>query len=591
MKYSQLLIPTVKEVPAEAEITSHKLMIRAGLIRKVASGTYTYLPLGWRTLKKIIAIVREEMDRSGAQEIIVPCLQPLELWQQTGRSEDYGATMFRLKDRHERWNVLGPTAEEVFTFHAAAELNSYKQLPVNLYQITPKFRDEFRPRFGVLRSREFIMKDAYSFDATPESLHQSYLAMYHAYRRVFQRCGVEYVIVEAESGEMGGTGSHQFTVPCENGEDTIVYTADGSYAANLEKAAVDPLPKQPAPGEIPPAEEVFTPNVGTIEAVCGFLKTRPQDMIKTLIFEARVEGGTSADRAAVAALVRGDHELNPEKLTQALGGQHVELATPETIERVTGAKVGFAGPMGLAGRVSKLVIDPAVAAMAVGVTGANRTDHHTRNVVPGRDFLLEGDNVLVADIRLAQPGDTHNGVPVLFKKGIEVGQVFKLGTKYSKKLGANFKDESGELHPCLMGCYGIGINRIMASAIELYNDENGIIWPISIAPFEAIVTPVNQDDADVVRVSREIYDKLTAAGVEVLLDDRDLRGGIKFKDDDLIGIPIRVTVGKKSVVEGNVEVKLRAEPQSEKVAIGAAPQKVIELINRLKERIQEGEVR
>jgi prolyl-tRNA synthetase len=576
MRYSQMLIPTVKEVPAEAEITSHQLMIRAGLIRKVASGTYTYLPLGWRTLKKIIAIVREEMDRAGAQEIIVPCLQPLELWQQTGRSEDYGETMFRVKDRHERWNVLGPTAEEIFTFHAAAELNSYKQLPVNLYQITPKFRDEFRPRFGVLRSREFIMKDAYSFDATPESLHKSYMAMYNAYCRVFTRCGLEYVVVEAESGEMGGTGSHQFTIPCESGEDTIVYTADGSYAANLEKAAVDPLPKEPARA-VPAPEDVHTPDVGSIEAVCAFLKTQPRDMIKTLIFDARGQ--------TVAALVRGDHELNPEKLTQALGSVHVELAEPATIERVTNAKVGFAGPVGLAGRVFKMVVDHAVAAMAVGVTGANKTDYHTKNVVPGRDFPLAGDNVLVADIRMAQPGDTRNGVPVLFKKGIEVGQVFKLGIKYSQKLGANFKDESGELHPCLMGCYGIGINRIMASAIELYNDGNGIIWPISIAPFEVIVTPVNQDDPDVVRVAEELYGKLQEAGVEVLLDDRDLRGGIKFKDADLIGIPIRITVGKKSVAEGNVEVKLRAKAESEKVAIDKAPAKVMELIRSLKEKV------
>jgi prolyl-tRNA synthetase len=611
MRYSQLLVPTVKEVPAEAEITSHQLMIRSGLIRKVASGTYTYLPLGWRTLKKIIEIVREEMDRAGAQEIIVPCLQPLELWHQTGRDVDYGETMFRLQDRHDRWNVLGPTAEEVFTFHAAAELNSYKQLPVNLYQITPKFRDEFRPRFGVLRSREFIMKDAYSFDATPESLHQSYMAMYNAYCRVFSRCGLEYVIVEAESGEMGGTGSHQFTIPCESGEDTIVYTADGSYAANLEKAAVDPLPKGPAPGDVPPVEDVYTPNVGSIEAVCGFLKTQPRDMIKTLILEARVEGvppsnrgqdardtdpsakrgqdardtGLPANRMTVAALVRGDHELNPEKLTQALGGAHLELAGPEVIEHVTGAKVGFAGPVGLAGRVSKMVIDYAVAALAVGVTGANRTDYHTRNVVPGRDFLLEGDNIIVADIRLAQPGDTHNGTPLLFKKGIEVGQVFKLGTKYSQKLQAVFKDENGVVKPCLMGCYGIGINRIMASAIELYNDKDGIIWPITIAPFEVIVTPVNQDEPDVVRTAEEIYSKLTEAGIEVLLDDRDLRGGIKFKDADLIGIPIRVTVGKKSVAEGNVEVKLRAEAQSKKTPIGDAPQTIIELVRSLKEKI------
>jgi prolyl-tRNA synthetase len=578
MRYSQMFIPTVKEVPAEAEITSHQLMIRAGLARKVASGTYTYLPLGWRTLKKIIDIVREEMNRAGAQEIMVPCLQPLELWQQTGRSEDYGETMFRVKDRHERWNVLGPTAEEVFTSLAASEINSYKQLPVNLYQITPKFRDEFRPRFGALRSREFIMKDAYSFDATPESLHKSYMAMYDAYCRVFTRCGLEYVIVEAETGEMGGSGSHQFTIPTAAGEDTIVYTADGSYAANLEKAEVDPLPKEPVKGVIPAPENVETPNVGSIEAVCAFLKTKPQRMIKTLIFDA---GGQ-----IVAVLVRGDHDVNPEKLAQVLGGVHIELANEESIRKATGANVGFAGPIGLADRVSKMVIDHAVAAMALGVTGANKTDYHTRNVVPGRDFPLSGENIVVADVRLAVPGDTYKGVPVQFKRGIEVGQVFKLGTKYSKKLGANYKDEAGELHPCLMGCYGIGINRIMASAIELYNDENGIIWPISIAPFEVIVTPVNQDDPDVVWVADDLYRTLTDAGIEVLLDDRDLRGGVKFKDADLIGIPIRVTVGKKSVVEGNVEVKLRSEKDSKKTAISETPQKVIELVNSLKERVK-----
>jgi len=604
MRYGQMLIPTVKEVPAEAEITSHQLMIRAGLIRKVASGTYTYLPLGWRTLKKIIAIVREEMDRAGAQEIIVPCLQPLELWQQTGRSEDYGETMFRLKDRHERWNVLGPTAEEVFTFHAAAELNSYKQLPVNLYQITPKFRDEFRPRFGVLRSREFIMKDAYSFDATPESLHKSYMAMYDAYCRVFSRCGLEYVIVEAESGEMGGTGSHQFTIPCESGEDTIVYTADGSYAANLEKAAVDPLPKEPSPGQISGPEDVPTPGTGSIEAVCTLLGTRPSEMIKTLIYSStmsqvakeidaeaakhdgrRVISSKAHAMANYVVLVRGDHEVNPEKL-RAVIGEPVDFADEATVREVTGAKIGFAGPVGLERwKFDKMVIDHAVGAMSVAVTGANKDDKHTKNVVPGRDFRLSGDNLVVADIRNAVEGDTYEGKPLLFKKGIEVGQVFKLGTKYSQKLGANFKDENGELHPCLMGCYGIGINRIMASAIELYNDENGIIWPISIAPFEVIVTPVNQDEPDVVRVAEELYRKLTEAGVEVLLDDRDLRGGIKFKDADLIGIPIRVTVGKKSVVEGNVEIKLRAKPESEKVAIDKAPAKVAELIQSLKEKV------
>jgi len=578
MRYSQMLIPTVKEIPADAEIPSHQLMIRAGLIRKVASGTYTYLPLGWRSLKKIIEIVRQEMDRAGAQEILVPCLQPRELWQQTGRDSDYGETMCRLKDRHGRWNVLGPTAEEVFTFHAAHEINSYKQLPINLYQISPKFRDEFRPRFGVLRSREFMMKDAYSFDADVESLHKSYMAMYDAYCRVFERCGVEYVIVEAETGEMGGSGSHQFTVPCASGEDTTVFTEDGSYAANLEKAAVDPLPKQTADPNTPAPENVHTPNVGTIEAVCGFLKTQPAEMIKTLIY--------AVGDGPVAALVRGDHELNPEKLTQVLGGAHSELADETTIEKVTGAKVGFAGPVSLAEKVDRLIVDHAVAAMAVGVTGANQTDHHTKNVVPGRDFPLDGDNVAVADIRNAIEGDTYQGQPLLFKRGIEVGQVFKLGTKYSQKLGATFLDENGLDTPCLMGCYGIGINRIMASAVELYNDKNGIVWPISIAPFEVLITQVNQDDEAVSAAAEKIYAELTAAGVEVLIDDRDLRGGVKFKDADLIGIPIRVTVGKRSVAEGNIEVKLRTESESQKTPIEEASQTVAKMVQSLKDRLR-----
>ncbi|MDI6450810.1 proline--tRNA ligase [Anaerobaca lacustris] len=578
MRSSQMLIPTVKEVPADAEIPSHQLMLRAGLIRKVASGTYTYLPLGWRTLKKIIEIVREEMDRAGAQEILVPCLQPRELWQQTGRDADYGETMCRLQDRHGRWNVLGPTAEEVFTFHASHEINSYKQLPINLYQISPKFRDEFRPRFGVLRSREFMMKDAYSFDANPESLHKSYMAMYDAYCRVFKRCGVEYVIVEAETGEMGGSGSHQFTVPCASGEDTTVYTEDGSYAANLEKAAVDPLPKQPADPNIPAPEDVHTPHVGTIEAVCDFLKTKPSEMIKTLIY--------SVGDKAVAALVRGDHDVNAEKLTQVLGGAHSELADEATIQKVTGAKVGFAGPVGLAGKVSRLIVDHAVAAMAVGVTGANRSDYHTKNVVPGRDFPLDGDNVVVADVRNAVQGDTYQGKPLLFKRGIEVGQVFKLGTKYSRKLGATFLDEHGVEQPCLMGCYGIGINRIMASAIELYHDENGIVWPISIAPFEVLITPVNQDDAAVSEAAERIYTELKAAGIDVLLDDRDLRGGVKFKDADLIGIPVRITVGKKSVVEGNVEIKRRTETESRKTPIQEAARTVVELVESLKGQLR-----
>jgi prolyl-tRNA synthetase len=571
-----MFIPTVKEIPADAETASHKLMIRAGLMRKVASGTYTYLPLGWRSLLKVIAIVREEMNKAGAQEIMVPSMQPKELWDRTGRSTDYGPTMFCLEDRHGRMNVLGPTAEEVFTTMVAGEIKSYKQLPINLYQISPKFRDEFRPRFGAIRSREFIMKDAYSFDCDPAGLDTSYKAMYDAYCNVFKRCGLEYVIVEAESGEMGGSGSHQFTIPCESGEDTIVYTEDGSYAANLERAAVDPLPKETAQAEIPAMEEVHTPNIGTIEAVCSFLNTKPAQMVKTLIY--------SADDTTIAVLIRGDHDVNEEKLRVAIGGKHVELADEATIEKVTGAKVGFAGPVGIVGKVNTILIDHAVAAMPVWVTGANKTDYHITNVVPVRDFSIEDAQVI--DVRYAGEGDTHNNKKLLFKKGIEVGQVFKLGTKYSDKLGAKFLNEEGNENPCLMGCYGIGINRILASAIELGNDDNGIIWPISIAPFEVIVTSVNQDDENVAKVAENIYQQLLDKGIEVLLDDRVLRGGVKFKDADLIGIPVRVTVGKKSVAEGNVEIKLRSESQSQKVAIEKAAENAIKLVDSLKEQLK-----
>ncbi len=578
MRYNRMFVPTVKEVPADAETISHKLMIRAGLCRKVASGTYTYLPLGWKCLLKIIAIVREEMDKAGAQEILVPSMQPLELWEKTGRSVDYGPTMFRLDDRHGKTSVLSPTAEEVVTYLAAGEINSYKQMPVNLYQISAKFRDEFRPRFGPIRSREFIMKDAYSFDADERGLDESYKAMYDAYCRIFKRCGIDYVIVQAESGEMGGSGSHQFTVPCESGEDTIVYTADNSYAANLERAAVDPVPKQEADTGIPAPLEVHTPDIGTIETVCEFLKTQPKDMIKTLIY--------SAGEKTVAALVRGDHELNPEKLTQVLGGEHVELAEEETIEKVTGAKVGFAGPVGIADRIAKMIVDHSVAAMTSGVAGANKTDYHVKNVVPGRDFPLEGNHIIVTDIRYAERGDTYNAQKLLFKKGIEVGQVFKLGTKYSTKLGAKFLDERGQEKPCIMGCYGIGINRIFASAIERGNDDNGIVWPISIAPFEVIITSVNQDDEKVAQVAESIYEQLLSKEIDVLLDDRVLRGGAKFKDADLIGIPIRVTVGKKSLAEGAVEIKLRRESHSRHIAIAEAAETTAELVVSLKEELK-----
>jgi prolyl-tRNA synthetase len=577
MKYSQMFIPTVKEVPADAEVISHRLAIRAGIMRKVASGTYTYLPLGQRILLKIMAIVREEMNRTGAQEIAMPSLQPLELWQQTGRSADYGPTMFHLEDRHGRTNVLSPTAEEVATSLAASEISSYKQLPLTLYQITPKFRDEFRPRFGVIRSREFLMKDAYSFHATPDCLEASYRAMYDAYCRVFKRCGLDYVIVEAETGEMGGSGSHQFTVPCESGEDVIVYTKDGSYAANIERADVDPLEKQAGEPVSALPEEVHTPGVTSIEAVCEFLKTRPTEMIKTLVY--------SIDDKTVAVVVRGDHDVNPEKLVQIYPGQRIELAEPSAVEACTGAQLGFAGPIGLADKVSAMIVDHAVAALPVGTAGANKTDCHIKNIVPGRDFALDHAHVTVTDVRNACAGDTYQGKPLQFKRGIEIGQVFKLGTKYSTKLCATFLDEHDQEHPCTMGCYGIGINRILASAIEIGNDQNGIIWPISIAPFEVLISSVNPDDDDIAQVSEQIYQSLQEMGVEVLWDDRSLRAGVKFKDADLIGIPIRVTIGKRSVAQGNVEVTLRRDAEGQSVAIDQAADTVSTLLANLKEEL------
>jgi len=575
MRYSKALIPTVKEVPADAEIISHQLMLRSGMMRKLASGTYTYLPLGWRVLKKVMNIVREEMDKSGAQEILMPAVQPIELWEQTGRDVDYGDTMCRFIDRHGRGNVLAPTAEEVVTAVAAGEINSYKQLPINLYQISFKFRDEFRPRFGVLRSREFIMKDAYSFNSNPESLEETYKQMYDTYCRIFERCGLKYVIVEAESGEMGGSGSHQFTVPCDSGEDVIVYTEDSKYAANIEKAPVDAMVKVDSGKEIKPLAQLHTPGAKTIEEVCGFLKAKPKKLIKTLIYK-------SLDKT-VAALVRGDMEINDEKIRCTIG-EGVELADEECIKALTGSDVGFAGPVGLADKVDMLIVDHSVAAMEAGIAGANKTDYHIANVAPGRDFPLEGDNVVVADIRNAVEGDTYQGRKLLFRRGIEVGQVFKLGTKYSSKLGAKFLGADGQEMPCLMGCYGIGINRIVASAIENGYDDHGIIWPISIAPFEVMVVPAGNSN-DIVEAAEKLYTELIQAGVEVLLDDRDVRGGVKFKDADLIGVPVRVTIGKKSIAENCVEIKRRSGSKVDKVAIEASVKKIKDLVESLKAKL------
>ena len=600
MRYSQLLIPTVKEVPADAEIPSHRLMIRAGYIRKVASGTYTYLPLGWRSLRKIIEIVREEMDAAGAQEILMPIVQPMELWQKTGRDVVFRDIMGRFTDRHGRENVLAPTAEEVVTSLAAAEISSYKQLPINLYQINTKFRDEFRPRFGVLRSREFLMKDAYSFDAVVDGLDETYRKMYEAYCRIFDRCGLQYLVVEAESGGMGGTDTEEFMIPCDAGEDVIVTTENGPYAANLERAEVD------SPGATgsklqtaPEMEEVHTPNTGTIEQVCSFLGTKPHEMIKTLIYAAARElgdeppaektdqdgrhgtAGQACEGQVFVVIVRGDHDVNEAKLNHIVG-MEAELATADCIETYTGAATGFAGPVGLKVEPDKTIIDPWVAAMGMGVAGANRTDYHVKNVVPGRDFPLEGDGIVVADVRNAVEGDTLNGRPLRFSRGVEVGHVFKLGTKYSRQLGAMFLDEKGNENPCIMGCYGIGINRILASAIELGNDENGCVLPVNIAPFEVVLLPLNNDSEAVMDVTEKIYDELRSAGTDVLLDERPVRPGVKFNDADLIGIPLRVVVGRRGLKEGNVEIKRRSDAEATLVPVGDAVAQVQEILDEMR---------
>jgi prolyl-tRNA synthetase len=502
----------------------------------------------------------------------------MELWEQTGRREAYGETLAYFTDRHGRENVLAPTAEEVVTTLAAAEISSYKQLPVNLYQINTKCRDEFRPRFGVLRSREFLMKDAYSFDATVEQLAESYRRMREAYCRIFKRCGLDYVVVEAQSGEIGGSGSEEFMVPCPSGEDIIVHSADGSYAANIEKAAVDPLPVADRDESAPPIEEVHTPGAGSIEAVCEMMGTRPSDMIKTLVYR-------SGEHVAVA-LIRGDHEANEAKLRSALGGATLELADEATIRELTGAAVGFAGPMGLEHKADKLLVDHAVAAMSIGVSGANKTDSHVKNVVPGRDFPLAGRNVQVADIRNAIEGDTHGGRELQFSRGIEVGHIFQLGTKYSQMLGATFLDENGREQPCIMGCYGIGINRILASAIEAGNDENGCILPLSIAPYQVEVIPLNNDKPEVCAEADRIYNELLEGGAEVLLDDRDVRPGVKFKDADLIGIPLRVVIGERGLKRGCVEIKRRTNEKATEVSREDAVPRVRGMLEEMRMKLE-----
>ncbi len=544
MRWSQTLIPTLKEDPSDAEVDSHKLMVRSGLIRKVASGAYSYLPLGTRVLNKVISIVREEMDRAGAIEVFLPALTPIELLEESGRVKVFGEDLIRFKDRHGRDVALGPTHEEIITNLVRNEISSYRQLPITLYQIQTKFRDEARPRFGVLRSKEFLMKDAYSFDVDLEGLSKSYQAMYDAYCRIFNRCGLNYVPVEAESGAMGGDVSHEFMVPSPIGEDVLVQCPECGYSANIQRAVPAPIPADVGAGFKPAPTKVATPNIKTIAEVSKFLSIEPEKMVKTLIY-------TTGDKP-VAVLIRGDHEVNETKLARVMGQNHVTLADESVITSVTDAPMGFAGPVGLRVRI---IADQAVSVLNNFVTGGNKKDTHLLNVNHGRDFRIDQ----IADLRYPVKGDNcpKCNAGLAISQGIEIGHVFKLGTRYSDALKAKFLTTTGEEKSIIMGCYGIGINRIIAALIETTHDSNGIIWSKAIAPYHALVIPVNTNDKVIMEAAEKVYDSLKKADVETLFDDRDLRPGVKFKDADLIGIPLKLVIGKRFQETGEVEIKLR----------------------------------
>ena len=544
MRYSEMFLPTGREVPSDAELASHQLMIRAGMIRKLTSGVYSYLPLGYRVIRKFEQIVREEMNRAGAQEVFLPTVQPAELWKESGRWVHYGRELLRFRDRHERECCLGPTHEEVITDLVRNEIKTYRQLPRNLYQIQTKFRDEIRPRFGVMRCREFGMKDAYSFDADEAGAEASYRKMFDAYRRIFSRCGLSFRPVEADSGSIGGSYSHEFMVMAESGEDAVVSCSACSYAANIDKAEIAKpaveSPREPAP----PLEEVHTPGMKTIEEVCGFLQVPAETVVKTLIY--------SADGEPVAVLIRGDQEVNEVKVRNHLGCDALELASDEMIFQATGSPRGFAGAVGIRGRI---LADYSLLGMADCVMGANREDYHFRHASPARDFRVAE----YADLRVIRQSDPcpRCGGEIRFARGIEVGHVFKLGTKYSKAMKAVYLDRNGQELTMVMGCYGVGIGRTVAAAIEQNHDADGIIWPLPLAPYQVIITPVNVNEKPLSETAEALYRGLSEKGVEVILDDRDERAGVKFKDADLIGIPFRVTVGPKRLAEGKVEIKSR----------------------------------
>ena len=563
MKVSKMLLKTLRETPAEAETVSHQLMLRSGMMRKLAAGIYSYLPLGLRSLHKVEQIIREEMDAAGAQELLMSALLPAEYYQESGRWDVFGPEMFRLKDRNDRDFCLGPTHEEIFTQTVKSEVSSYRQLPLTLYQIQTKYRDERRPRFGVMRSREFMMKDAYSFDCDEAGLDASYQAMYEAYCRVFDRLGLDYIVVDADSGAMGGSGSQEFMVKSESGEAVVAYCETCGYAANDEKAECVPeILAQEAKKEM---KKIHTPNVGTIEELVSFMGTDSKHFAKTLIYVAAGE--------PVAVMVRGDREVNETKFANLLGINEgdLEMAEACVVSEVTNAKVGFAGPIGLS---IPVYCDLEVAKMCNFIVGANETDYHYENVNPD-DFTP----AKVADLRTITEGDVcpRCGKTIKTTRGVEVGHIFKLGTKYTEALDCTYLDENGKAKTPIMGCYGIGVNRTLAAVIEQYNDENGIIWPVSAAPYQAIVVPVNRDNEEQAALAESIYNKLRAEGIEVLLDDRAERPGVKFKDADLIGIPVRITVGKKAA-EGLVEYKLRKEENLSEISADDAVAQAISFI-------------
>jgi prolyl-tRNA synthetase len=574
VRWTQTLIPTQKETPADAVAPSHVLLLRAGLIRQLGSGAYTYLPLGLRVMNKAVRIIREEMDAAGAIELLMPALHPIELWQESGRDQTMRDILMQFSISGDRRVLLGPTHEEVITDLVRDLVKSYRQLPITLYQIQTKFRDEPRPRFGIVRTREFLMKDAYSFDADLGQLNMSYDAMYEAYCRIFDRCGLQYVVVEAESGPIGGDASHEFMVPSSIGEDVVIRCRSCSYAANREKAEIGAGPTPtPAPGNsAAPYQAVATPGRRTIQEVSDFLKAPTSQTAKLLVF--------LADGQPVAALIRGDHEANEAKVRRAFGASILAAADAATIEKATGAPMGFLGPINIK---IPMVIDRAVAAMPAMIVGGNATDVHLTGVVPGRDFALSN----VRDVRNAEEGDPcpRCGAPMTVNQGIEVGHVFKLGTKYSQVMGATFLDESGQSIPLIMGCYGIGVNRILAAAVESGHDDNGIIWPLALAPYQVLVVPLQTQSEAVMATAKSLESQLEAAGVEVLMDDRDQRPGFKFKDGDLIGIPLRVVVGERGLKEGTLELKWRSEPSALSVPASSAGDAILDVLDQARKNL------